>query len=309
MPIYFVKPVPRPAIWGGTLLRDYFQHPEFPKGTGQAWAFSAQESASTEIENGPYQGKTLRWLWQEHPELFKSAAPCFPVIISLVAPEDDLSIQIHPNQQIAAQSGYPTGKNEAWYFLQTPPGAAIVYGQQAQSEAVLRRHIQQEAWGDLLLRLPVTAGDFVYLPAGMLHALSKGSIVYEIQQATDVTYRFFDYHRKDEQGKERPLQVEEAIACVDYTLSQAQAHPKAHTQKLVQGELTTYVRNDSFCVKKLAVRGAQPFGGQGYQLLTVVRGHGTADGISTRIGRSFLLPAENTCLLEGDMDCMITCEA
>lgn len=308
MAVYKTLPIERPALWGGALLREYFHYPWFGDSIGQSWSFSGQKDDSNRIENGIYRGSTLRELWNEKPELFRSRFASFPVIISLVAPMDDLSIQIHPNAEVARAAGYASGKNEAWYFLEAAEGGDIVYGQTAKDEQTLREKIANDRWDDLVCHLPVHQGDFVYLPAGILHALRKGSIVYEIQQATDVTYRFFDYHRKDAQGKERPLHLEQAIACVDYALSGADAHPKAVTQTLAQGSMTTFIRNESFCVSRFTISGAQSLRFTGYQLFTVVAGTGLADELELEIGVNFLLPAGDTVTLRGDLTLMATCE-
>ncbi|MFR1294895.1 MAG: type I phosphomannose isomerase catalytic subunit [Coprobacillus cateniformis] len=101
MSVLFFKPIPRPAIWGHTLVKEYFGYDDFPLGIGQSWSFSAQEGASTVCLSDPYQGQTLLDLWKNHQELFGHPHEDFPVIISLVGPEDDLSIQVHPNAEHA----------------------------------------------------------------------------------------------------------------------------------------------------------------------------------------------------------------
>ena len=148
--LLFTEPVPRPALWGSTLLRDYFHYPQFPDGIGQSWSFSAQEGEGLSNRIVGMEGMTLLNLWEERPELFCSRHKRFPVIISLVAPEDDLSLQIHPTARISARLGYPTGKNEAWYFLETTCNAQIVYGQNAHDEAQLREMIAADRWDELM---------------------------------------------------------------------------------------------------------------------------------------------------------------
>lgn len=309
MAVLKTVPIERPALWGGTRLREYFRYPWFGDAIGQSWSFSGQPGDSNRIESGAYQGKTLRELWQQAPQLFHSRFGEFPVIISLVAPMDDLSIQIHPNAALARAEGFATGKNEAWYFLEAPQGGDIVYGHHAENERELREMIAQDRWEALVDHLPVAKGDFVYLPAGILHALRKGSIVYEIQQATDVTYRFFDYHRKDAQGNERPLHLEKAIGCVDYSLSRKDAHPPVGEVALSAGTMTTYIRNESFCVSRFEVHGTQTLRFSGYQLFTVIGGSGTADELPLEIGVNFLLPAGDCVTLRGELTLMATCES
>ena len=305
--ILWTEPIPRPAIWGGTLLKTYFRYPHFGDDIGQSWSFSAQEGpGKSNALTG--QGITLRELWAQRPELFRSRYDRFPVIISLVAPEDDLSIQVHPDDQQAAKLGFPSGKNEAWYFLEAKPGASIVYGIAPRDEAQLRTLIAQDRWGEIIRELPVHQGDFVYLPAGIVHALKKGSIVYEIQQATDVTFRFYDYHRRDARGQERELHLEEAIACIHYDLTQASAHLPAAVERVPGAEVTTFVRNDSFCVRRFEIDGEARFDFSGYRLMTCVRGEGTADGEPVSVGMSFLVTAGSTLALRGRMTLMCTSE-
>ncbi|HNW87593.1 MAG TPA: class I mannose-6-phosphate isomerase [Candidatus Limiplasma sp.] len=308
MAVYQTIPIERPALWGGTLLREYFRYPWFGDQIGQSWSFSGLPGESNQIANGIFCGQTLHELWISHPELFQSRLKAFPVIISLVAPMDDLSIQIHPNAKAARAAGYASGKNEAWYFLEAAEGGDIVYGQTAENERELRKLVAEERWDELVCHLPVQQGDFVYLPAGILHALRKGSIVYEIQQATDVTYRFYDYHRKDARGQERPLHLEQAIACVDYSLSQRDAHPQPVTVALASGTMTTFIRNESFCVSRFTVSGTQTLRFTGYQLFTVVAGSGEADDLALSVGVNFLLPAGDCVTIQGDLTLMATCE-
>lgn len=308
--LLFTKPISRPAIWGGTLLREYFHYSDFPEGIGQSWSFSAQEGTgkSNVIVGGPFDGKTLLTVWQQSPELFQSRWNRFPVIISLVAPEDDLSIQIHPNDAIAAEAGYSSGKNEAWYFLEAQEGASIVYGQRTKNPSQLRRLIMQDRWQDAIEYLPVCQGDFVYLPAGMLHALKKGSVVYEIQQATDITYRFFDYHRKDAQGQERPLQLEQAIQCVDFSLTQNAAHLPMHVMVSNAIRITQFIKNESFCVRKYEINGEEVMNFDHYELLTCVAGEGTLNGNPVHIGESCLVTIDSTVVFAGNMVIMSTAE-
>lgn len=245
MGVLFFKPIPRLAIWGHTLVKDYFGYHDFPDGVGQAWSFSCQKGASNICETAPYQGKTLLELWQEHQELFGHPNEQFPVIISLVGPEDDLSIQVHPD-------------------------------------------------------------DFVYLPAGLLHALKKGSVVYEIQQATDVTFRFYDYHRKDANGNERELHLKEAIECLSYDQKEMENKLTTVMTSLENGEQTVFIDNDSFTVTKLELTGENHYYHDNYQLATVVRGSGTVDGVPIKVGDNFLIPQGNKIVFDGHMTIMMT---
>lgn len=305
MSIFFFEPIPRYTIWGGTACNSYFHcEDRFQDGVGQIWAFSGQGGAglSTVCTTAPYEGRTLKDLWEQEPALFgfkKTEGP-FPLIISLVAPEDDLSLQVHPDDVQAAKIGFPMGKNEAWYFIRCRDGASIVYDHNMESPDQLKQYIDDERWDEIPKHRPVKNGDFIYIPAGMLHAMGKGVVVYEIQQSTDVTYRFYDYHRKDKNGNERPLQLKEAIECLHYEPAPVLAPP------VEDDPCTTLIRCPSFTVMKIDVDDHVSFKTGPYRLVTVTEGSGTANGTPVREGSSFLLPAGETVLLDGHMALMTT---
>lgn len=306
MDILFFKPIPRLAIWGHTLVKDYFGYDDFPEGVGQSWSFSAQEGNSTVCLTDPFKGQTLRDLWLNHQELFGHPNENFPVIISLVAPEDDLSIQVHPNDKYAKLKGMPCGKNEAWYFIDAEEGANIVYGHNAKNESDLRQYIKEDKWNELIKYLDVHSGDFVYLPAGLLHALRKGSIVYEIQQSTDITYRFYDYNRKDEHGRERELHLEDAIACLSYDSKDMENNIMPIVIEKENLKQTLYISNESFTVTKLEVIGNSQYQDDNYQLATVVKGKGIANGRQVKVGDNFLIPCHSSVIFDGKMTIMMT---
>ena len=304
MSIFFFEPIPRYTIWGGTACNSYFHcEDRFQDGVGQIWAFSGQDGAglSTVCATAPYTGRTLKDLWEKEPALFGgSTEGPFPLIISLVAREDDLSLQVHPDDAQAAKAGFPMGKNEAWYFIRCQDGASIVYDHHMQDRTQLKAYIQDERWDEIPKHMPVHDGDFVYIPAGMLHAMGKGVVVYEIQQSTDVTYRFYDYHRKDKNGNERPLQLAEAIDCLHYDPAPVLDPP------VVDGACTTLFENPSFTVMKIDVAGPLTYTTDPYRLVTVAEGCGTADGVPVQEGFSFLLPQGGTVALDGQMVLLTT---
>lgn len=306
MSILFFKPIPRPAIWGHTLVKDYFGYNDFPDGIGQSWSFSAQKEASTVCVSEPFVGMSLLDLWENHQELFGHPNEAFPVIISLVGPEDDLSIQVHPDDEHAKKIGLPCGKNEAWYFIDAKVDANIVYGHNAKDEAELRKWIKEEKWDELIRYLDVHSGDFVYLPAGLLHALRKGSVVYEIQQATDITYRFYDYHRKDEQGNERELHLQQAIDCLSYNKEAMQNNVSPIMMQHINCQETVFISHDSFTVRQLLISGKYDYYDNNYQLATIVDGQGMVDGNVVKVGDSFLIPIHNQVHFDGAMTIMMT---
>ena len=306
MAVLFFEPIARPALWGKTLVRDYFGYHGMPEGTGQTWAFSCDEKGSNICQSEPYRGMTLKQLWEEHPEIFGRNGKPFPVIISLVGPEEGLSVQVHPDTVLAQKEGYPFGKNEAWYFLDCPENAEIVYGHTAENEEEFRRLAEEDRWDELLCHLPVKAEDFVYAPAGVVHAVGKGCVTYEIQQATDVTYRLYDYHRVGSDGKERPLHFEKGLECVKYDPALWSDAVVPVTENGPESSLTVFISNESFTVRRLSVSGTCVFQMKNYQLATVVSGIGKADGITVSIGDSFVIPQNERVVFSGNMTVMMT---
>lgn len=308
MGVLFFKAIPRPAIWGHTKVRDFFGYDDFPEGIGQSWSFSAQdgEGLSTVCIKGGFKGKTLKELWEKHQELFGHPGEDFPVIISLVGPEDDLSIQVHPDDEHAQKIGYKRGKNEAWFFIESDPGASIVYGQKTKNKEELQEMINQDKWDDIYKKYPVADGDFVYLPAGCLHAMGKGNVVYEIQQSTDITYRFYDYHRKDKDGNERQLHVKQSIDVTTvpykpYDLAkQVEETIENGTRKeLVSSNYLTLNKYDMTGYNK--VKNDKPF-----QLVSIIEGQGTVEGKEVKKGDHFVVCSDQKEVdFDGTMTVMI----
>lgn len=307
--LLFFYAIPRKAIWGKTVVRDYFGYSDYPDGIGQTWAFADQPGDLSNLcVKGSLKGHTLHQLWEEMPELFQSRFQQFPFIISLVGPSEDLSIQIHPNHAIAKTQGYPMGKNEAWYFIRTDH-SSIVYGHNAGSKEQLIDRIQKQDWNGLFKTVPVHDGDFVYIPFGTIHAMGKGTVTYEIQQATDLTYRIYDYDRRDAQGNLRPLNTDLALECI----RQAEEDPSPWTQsktcKVQDIEIEQFISNDSFTILSIQSRGSAVIPNRGYKLCTVVAGEGMVNGQAVRLGDNFLVTALcDQLTLEGDFQLLITCE-
>lgn len=306
MSILFFKPIPRYAVWGNHLVKKYFGYKDFSDGIGQSWSFSAQEDNSTICITPPYNGMTLSELWNNHKELFGEYSGKFPLLISLVAPEDDLSIQIHPNEEYARNLGYSFGKNEAWYFIKCDKNSSIVYGHQAKNEEDLNHYIEEDKWEQLVKKVNVKNDDFVYIPSGTLHALKKGSIVYEVQQSTDVTFRFYDYHRKDSKGNERELHLRQAIECLSFNNEHKLLKEQRIIKKFRYGIETQFISNSSFTIKKLDVEGEIDRFYSEFQLATVIKGMGKINQIPIKIGDNFLITQKSEIIIDGKMVIMLT---
>lgn len=306
MALLHFKPIPRQIIWGGDVIKNYYGYDWMPDNVGQAWAFAAQPTESNECLTDPYKGLTLKDLWEKHSELFGDTDRLFPVIVSLLGPVKDLSIQVHPDTENARKAGFLYGKNECWYFLEAEPDSKIVFGHNAKNEEDLRKYIAEGRWDDLIDHLDVSKDDFVYIPSGLLHACCKGVCAYEVQQSTDVTYRFYDYDRVDAQGNKRELHLEKAIETLSYDKSAMVniAHPVA--EEIPGGIVTHLISNESFTVTKVEVDGQAKLPAGTYQLVTVARGSGVANGENVQVGSQFLLPRGEALELSGKLTLMMT---
>ncbi|SDB82927.1 mannose-6-phosphate isomerase, type 1 [Pelagirhabdus alkalitolerans] len=211
----FLKPAFQNRIWGGTKLKRLFHYTIPTDTTGEAWVISAHPNGPSYIQNGPLAGQSLKDAWETHPELFNQQSTenkAYPLLVKLLDANKDLSVQVHPDDKYAQQiEGEPYGKTECWYVVQAEEGAEIVFGHHAQSQEEFEQMAKSGQWNDLLRRIPVKAGDFVYVPSGTIHAIGEGIVILETQQSSDITYRVYDYDRTDEQGNTRELHLDSSI--------------------------------------------------------------------------------------------------
>lgn len=294
-------------IWGGTKLETEFGY-EIPSNkTGELWAISAHPNGPAKVMNGTYQGMTIKELWDEHRDLFgNEKGYVFPLLTKIIDAEDDLSVQVHPDDTYGLANEGELGKTECWYVLAADPGAKIIYGHHAQTEAELRQQIENGEWDKLLRYVEVKAGDFFYLPSGTIHALGSGIMILETQQSSDTTYRLYDYDRKDDTGNLRDLHIEESIdvSTVPHEDYQGLAEKKSVTNELIEKLVST----DFFTVYKWNIEGQVDFEKESpYTLASVIKGEGQLivdeSNYLIKKGDHFILPnGIKKWKLDGDME-------
>ena len=215
------RPIFKERIWGGrTLERLYGKH--IPNGVpiGESWEISDRSGDASVIANGPLAGKDLRWLMEHHERALlgsaKSANGRFPLLIKILDAQEKLSLQVHPPAHKAAElKGEP--KTEAWYIADAAPGAELYVGlKPGVTRGEFERKIKTGEVAECFHRVPVTAGDTMFLPSGRVHAIGAGLVIFEIQQNSDTTYRVFDWNRVGTDGKPRELHVAESLASIDF---------------------------------------------------------------------------------------------
>lgn len=282
--------------WGGSALRDVF-HKDIPdERTGE----SLEVSVLPGLESRAGDGRALTQILQEGGVDARGTdvGEEFPLLLKLISARERLSVQVHPDDAYARQhEGGKLGKTEAWVILDCKPGAELVYGIRA---GVTREDLRAacaaggKAVEDCLRRLPVQPGDVVYIPAGMVHAIGEDILLMEIQQSSDVTYRFWDWGRLDANGNPRALHVEKGLDVVDVSL---QLEPcRGERVRATGGERIRYIQDKNFVLERLKVKGSMPLEvmPRRFRLLTALcDGYLTEEGFALRFrpGDSIFIPA------------------
>ena len=224
---FLFEPNLHPVVWGGHQLRPYKGLEPNEEPIGESWEVSAVPSSTSIISNGSFQGRDLTSVIAEFPEEILGHAVNekyhgqLPLLVKFIDAERDLSIQVHPNDEMAWREHKKMGKSEMWYIIKAAPGSHLYAGfkQQITSDEYFRR-IADGTITEVLADHTVKTGDVFYLPAGRVHAICGGIMLAEVQQSSDVTYRIYDYNRPGMDGKPRELHTDLAAQALDYHVEQ-----------------------------------------------------------------------------------------
>lgn len=241
-------------MWGGMRLRSMKGLPSAGNPIGESWDISSLAGNPGIVENGPLAGQTLPELVRRYKgvlvgeAVYRKYGDNFPLLVKLLDSESELSIQVHPDDNLAQQRHGCLGKSEMWYVLDAVPGAYIYLGFRKQiSPGEFERRAQDGTICEVLNRTEVRKDDVFFIPAGCVHSLGAGLLVAEIQQSSDITYRIFDF------GRPRELHLAEAVSAVDYTLSPG--IPQA--RRLLSDGVFRLVDDSHFTIDELCVQGPQ----------------------------------------------------
>lgn len=271
-----LKPVFQKRLWGSQKLKTTFNY-DIPAGSiGECWGISAHQNGESVVISGRYTGQTISELWKNHRhELFgEFTQETFPLLIKILDATDDLSVQVHPNDEQAYKlENERFGKTECWYVLDAEPGAELILGHTAQTKAELETAISNENWSDLLKKQPVKKGDFVFVESGTIHAIGKGIMILETQQSCDTTYRVYDFDRIDDKGAKRELHLEKALAVATVPDVPVLAQPTENT--VHAGTIRTLVKSSEFDVYHHQVNEGYFYPRRNhFSLLTIIEGAG-----------------------------------
>ena len=298
------KPLYRQYIWGGCKFQALFGR-DLPPGEtfAESWETVDHDEDQSIVEFGPLAGKTLHELVSSDPVGFFGAADSakrltqvkgrFPLLMKYLDAKLPLSVQVHPDDEAAARLNPPDlGKTEAWLVLHSEPGSKIYSGlKEGVGRATFEKAIREGTAEECLHCFEPAAGDCLFIRAGTVHALGAGSVVLEIQEASDTTFRLYDWNRVGTDGKPRPLHIEQGLAAVDFTLG-----PVNPTRPDASLDSVNLVTCDWFVLDRHCLNGPRLLAEDGRcHILSVVEGSVTvendpADGPLEK-SRTVLIPA------------------
>ena len=279
--------------WGGRALGDLFGKDIPDDRTGESLEISALPGRESTVANGPLAGMTLTKVIEKWGADLTGGADGFPLLLKLLDAREMLSVQVHPDDAYAREhEGGKLGKTEAWLVISAQRGAKLVYGVNAETGEELRAQVESGHLEENLRWVGVQPGDVLYIPHGCVHALGGGLVIYEIQQSSDVTYRFWDWGRVGKDGKPRALHTEAALA-VSRPALKLDKLPGA-TLITTGGSRTAYISDANFELWRLNVAGDMPLE-SGRMLLLTALGQAEVkwadDSFALEPGESCLVPA------------------
>lgn len=225
MNVFRFKPILKQTIWGGDKIIPFKGLNEKIGNIGESWEISGIEGKETVVSEGPYKGKKLNELVAGLKDslvgkaVYERSGDHFPLLIKFIDARRELSIQVHPTDEMARRQGERGGKTEMWYVIGAEPYAKLRTGLKSRiTPEKYRQMVGNGTICDAIVEHEVHEGDCFFLPAGRIHSIGAGCFLAEIQQACDVTYRIYDFKRKDKYGNYRELHTEKAAEAIDYTV-------------------------------------------------------------------------------------------
>jgi len=311
----FLEAVFMERIWGGTKLKQLFNYNIPSNKTGEAWVIAAHPNGSSQVKNGPLMGENLSDIWTNHPRLFgkNKTEGQFPLLVKILDADEYLSVQVHPDDEYARNvAGERYGKTECWYILDCDENAEIIFGHHALSKEQFLKMVEDNDWDQLLKRQQVEKGDFIYVPSGTIHAIGKGIVLLETQQNSDITYRIYDYDRKDNSGQKRELHIESAMDVITFPHEETELN--FSQSKVADLMVNRLIQTQYFTVYHWNLNGKvlNPLFAD-YLLFTVIDGEGEliidSQHYTVTKGDNFILPKTvESYELQGELEMIVSHE-
>lgn len=283
-------------VWAGEDIKKIFNTKE--DSIGEAWIISALKDKSSLIENTNqslydfYNNKNNAWFFGSY-----NLNNEYPLLSKIIDAKTDLSVQIHPNNEYAKKYD-SLGKTECWYILDTIPNNSIVFGHNAKTLDEFKQMVKNEQWDQLLKERLIKKDDFIYVESTKIHAIKGGTLTFELQQSSDITYRVYDYDRLDK-GKKRELHLEQVydlVKCPDVILDKNE----------ITNKHNYLVSNNLFNLLKIESEGEYSFEEAPWLQVTVIEGQGTINDIKAKKYDSFLIANGEKLKIKGNLVCLVS---
>ncbi len=313
------RPILKSVIWGGEKIRTFKGIETDQTKIGESWEVSGVPGNPSVVDNGPDAGKTLPELLEKYKgalvgnKVYERYGDTFPLLIKIIDAAGDLSLQVHPDDELAKKRHNSLGKTEMWYIVDRDPGAVICAGLTKDiTPDEYEAKVNDNTLMDVVAHHESNPGDVFFLPAGRIHSIGAGNLLVEVQETSDVTYRIYDFGRVDAKtGKPRELHVEQARDAIDYTVY---PNYKSEASQEVDG-ISRLVSCDHFSVYRIKVAGHRVLNPivDSFSTLTCIDGELTVtddrgNSVSLRRGESVLIPAmAKSFTLDGDGEVIDAC--
>lgn len=295
MEVVKLKAKTKDYLWGGHRLFEYGK--EGKDIIAESWELSFFEGMESIIDSGQEKGRKLCDI-STQIDLGSNIKhhKFFPVLIKFIDANKDLSVQVHPSDEYALKYENSYGKTEMWYVIDAEKDAKLYIGfnKDVDKDEVTRR-INDNTIMDIMNHVNVKSGDCYFIPSGTLHAIGKGCLIIEIQENSNLTYRVYDYDRRDANGNPRELHIEKALKVINFKKTE-----------LNNIKSTILADNEYFKVTKMVNPKSIKADEKSFVSLSVLNGEGDINGIKFKKGNTFFIPANNEAIINGDAEIITT---
>lgn len=299
------EPFYKSVIWGGDRIATFKGLPSKGSDIGESWELSPMPGHESVVADGPFKGRTLPSMLAEYgcdimgARLMERYDGKFPLLIKFIDSSDDLSIQVHPDDDLAMKRHNSLGKTEMWYSIMPAEGAYLYAGFKNRLDPEeFRKEVAENTIVGSLQKYYTHPGDVFFLPAGRVHSIGRGNFVLEIQEASDITYRIYDYDRRDAQGNPRQLHIEESVDAINFDDTEA---TEAKNVKAVDSAATMVENCPYFTTELFGIGGHLHLDlskRDSFSILIAVKGNLTLTGAA---GKKAALPQGTTVLVPASL--------
>ena len=297
-------PVLKSYLWGGYRLKELFGRENGGEKIAESWEVSVHPDGRSGCAGG-----TLAQYLKENPDAVDQAGSSFPVLIKYIDAKQNLSVQVHPNDEYAQRVEGDNGKTEMWYIVQADEGAGIYCGfRRDTSKEEFLHKVHDGTVEELLNFIPVKAGDCYLIEAGTVHAIGAGCVICEVQQSSNVTYRVYDYNRRDANGNLRPLHIEKAVEVINFYAYENATNGGAY-ECTAGGKVRLLTECKYFRCRELLLDGDYAEKAErSFLAINAIEGSGVIDGREFVSGDSFFVPCGSRFTVHGKAKFILTDE-